>query len=176
MPYSVTHVILTIVIVDLYRDYVVKKKFSPWYVLIAGIAGLLPDLDIPVSWVFNWLFKTNYNFHRLYTHSMLWFIVLFFIGLGFYLFAKNRDYKILKYNVPKDNIVLFFMALAFGWFMHILFDCTLAADGLLNVFPGYPISFCMHPFGQDVMVGIDAIILVAWLLHEQWRHEIKDYI
>ncbi len=74
MPYAVTHVILTIVIADLYRDYAAKKKFPMIYVLIAGIAGLLPDLDIPALWAFNFVFGTNYNFHRIYTHSLVYSI------------------------------------------------------------------------------------------------------
>ena len=39
MPYAVAHVILTIVIADIYRDYFAKKKFPMIYVFIAGIAG-----------------------------------------------------------------------------------------------------------------------------------------
>ncbi|MBM3230000.1 hypothetical protein FJZ26_06215, partial [Candidatus Parvarchaeota archaeon] len=73
MPYAVTHVILTIVAADLYRDYFARRKFSTWYVLIAGIAGLLPDMDLPASWFANLFLGTSYNFHRLYTHSLLYF-------------------------------------------------------------------------------------------------------
>ena len=52
MPYAVTHVIFALVIADVIRDYVVrdKKKFPLHYVLIAGIAGLLPDIDILFDW------------------------------------------------------------------------------------------------------------------------------
>ena len=56
MPYAVAHVILTIVIADIYRDYFAKKRFPMVYVLIAGIAGLIPDADILVSWIFNFVF------------------------------------------------------------------------------------------------------------------------
>ncbi|PJA69795.1 hypothetical protein CO155_03385 [Candidatus Pacearchaeota archaeon CG_4_9_14_3_um_filter_35_19] len=176
MPYAVTHVIIAIVIADLYRDYIAKKKFSKWYVLIAGIAGLLPDADIPFSWIFNFIFGTNYSFHRLFTHSLLWFMLLFFIGAAVYYFAKKSSYKLLKWNVPKDAIVMFFMAMAFGWLVHIFLDCALSADGYLNIIPTIPLTICPHPFGQTALIGIDAIILMLWLIHEQWHHEIKDYI
>ena len=169
MPYAVTHVILTIIIADMYRDYVAKKKFSMWYVLIAGIAGLLPDADIPLS------FGTSYNFHRLFTHSMLWFILIFLAGLAFFM-IKKQEYKVFRWIVPKNAIVMFFMAVAFGWFMHILLDCSISADGYLNIIPTVPLWFCPAPFPGDVAAGIDAIILILWLVHEQWRHEIKDYI
>lgn len=49
MPLAVTHVLLTIIAVDLFRDYFLKNKryFTIHTVFIAGIAGLLPDMDLP---------------------------------------------------------------------------------------------------------------------------------
>ena len=174
MPYAAAHVILTIVIADIYRDYISKKKFPMIYVLIAGIAGLLPDLDIPVSGLFNFIFGTNYNFHRIYTHSLLYAVIFFLTALAF-LFLRKKDYKIFRWDVPKQAIVMFFLALAFGWFMHILLDCALAADGYLNLMPSIPLKSCPSPFSNNVLAGFDAVILVLWLIHEQWKHDIKDY-
>ena len=176
MPYAVTHVILTIVIADMYRDYAVKKKFSTWFVVIAGIAGLLPDMDIPLGWIASAIMGKDVGFHRLYTHSFIWFIALFMIGAAVYYFAKKQDYKIFSWMVQKRDIVLFFMAVAFGWFMHVFLDCVVAADHNLSVFPMFPINMCPAPFSPDMLAGLDAIILIVWLVHEQWRHEIKDYI
>ena len=174
MPYAVAHVILTIVIADIYRDYIAKKRFPMIYVFIAGVAGLMPDLDLPFVWVFNFIFKTNYNFHRIYTHSLFYAIAFFFTAMVF-LFSRKEKYKILKWNVPKHAFVMFFLAMAFGWFMHIALDCALAADGYLNLIPTIPLTFCSHPFSNEALVGFDAIILVLWLVHEQWKHKIKDY-
>ena len=174
MPFAAAHVILTIVIADIYRDYISKKRFPMIYVFIAGIAGLLPDLDVPAGWLFNLMLKTNYNFHRVYTHSLIYAIAFFFIAMAF-LFSGKEKYKILKWNVPKQAFFMFFLAMAFGWFMHIALDCALAADGYLNLLPSIPLKFCPHPFSNQVLVGFDAIILVLWLIHEQWKHEIKDY-
>ena len=55
MPLAVTHVLLTIIMVDLYRDYITKHKgyFTLHTVFIAGFAGLLPDIDIPLNWILN---------------------------------------------------------------------------------------------------------------------------
>jgi len=174
MPYAVAHVILTIVIADIYRDYIAKKKFPMAYVFIAGIAGLMPDLDLPVSWAFNLIFGTDYNFHRIYTHSLFYSIAFFFIAMIF-LFSRKEKYKILGWNAPKQAFAMFFSAMAFGWFMHIALDCALAADGFLNLIPTIPLKFCPSPFSNQALAGFDAIILVAWLIHEQWKHEIKDY-
>ena len=175
MPYAVAHVILTIVIADIYRDYFAKKKFPMIYVLIAGIAGLFPDIDIPAGGVFNFIFGTDYIFHRIYTHSLIYAIVFFLISI-FFLISRKKDYRILNWKIPKQAFFMFFLALAFGWFLHISLDCTLAADGYLNIIPSMPLTFCPHPFNNDVLAGFDAIILVLWLIHEQWKHDIKDYI
>ena len=175
MPYAVTHVILTIVAADIYRDYFAKKKFPMAYVFIAGIAGLIPDMDVPIGWVVNFFLGTSYNFHRLYTHSLFYSILFFITGLVF-LFLRKDKCKILKWNVNGTMLMLFFFALSFGWLMHIGLDCALAADGYLNLVPSIPLKFCPHPFSNEALLGIDAIILVLWLFHEQWKHEIKDYI
>ena len=174
MPYAAAHVILTIVIADIYRDYFAKKKFPMIYVLVAGIAGLIPDLDIPAGWLLNLIFGTDYYFHRLYTHSLSYAILFFLIGVIF-LSLKKKIYKIGNWNVPKQAFVMFFLALAFGWLMHIFLDCALAADGYLNLIPSIPLTFCPHPFSNNVLAGFDAVILVLWLIHEQWKHDIKDY-
>lgn len=174
MPYAVAHVILTIVIADIYRDYFAKKKFPMIYVLIAGIAGLLPDLDVLFGGLTNLVFNANYNFHRIYTHSLLYSIVFFALGIIF-LLAKKEDWKIFGFHLKKQAFYLSFFAMSFGWLMHILLDCGLAADGYLNLIPSIPLSFCPSPFSNTMLTGFDAIILVLWLIHEQWKHDIVDY-
>ena len=63
MPFAVTHVISSIILVDLYRDYVAKHKkyFTLHTVFIAGLAGLLPDIDLPLNWLLNF-FNSCHNF------------------------------------------------------------------------------------------------------------------
>lgn len=174
MPYAVAHVILTVVIADIYRDYISRKKFPMIYVLAAGIAGLMPDLDLPASWLFNFFFGTNYSFHRIYTHSLLYSIIFFLIAMVF-LAVRKENYSVLKWSIHRNMLAMLFFALSFGWFMHIALDCALAADGYLNLVPSIPLKFCPHPFSNDALLGIDAIILVLWLIHEQYRHDIRDY-
>jgi hypothetical protein len=175
MPFAVTHVILTIIIIDIFRDYIAKKRFSMWFVLIGGVAGLLPDIDLPITWIWNFISNTSISFHRLYTHSILWPLILLIIGIIINSLNK-AEYTIFKWDVPKHKIFLFFIMLSFGWFFHIFLDCMLAADGLLNFLPGIPLSFCPSAFSNESLMGLDAIILVLWLIHEQWKHEIKDYV
>ena len=54
MALAVTHVLLTIIVLDLLRHYVFdKKKFPRYLVVIGGIAGLVPDIDILFNWIYN---------------------------------------------------------------------------------------------------------------------------
>ena len=79
-----------------------------------------------------------------------------------FLSLRKESYKIIRWKVPKVAIVMFFLAMSFGWFMHILLDCSLSGDGYLNFIPSFPLGFCPHPFPQDVLAGFDAIILVFY--------------
>ncbi len=175
VAYAVTHVIVAIVLIDLYRDYIAKKKFSTWFVLLGGIAGLLPDLDVPLEWTLNALFGEVVSIHRVVSHSVFFAGVFLLLALPFY-FQRKKSTKIFGKKVSYEHIALFFTIIAVGWLTHISLDCGLASDYNLTWFPGIPLGFCPSPFSSDALLGLDAIILVLWLIHEEWRHKIKDYI
>ncbi len=52
MPQAVTHVLIALIIGSFVRDFYIKKKdkkkFPLHYILILGVAGLLPDIDVAV--------------------------------------------------------------------------------------------------------------------------------
>ena len=48
---AVAHFLVPAFLVALYRDFLVKKKFSLHYVFLAGIGGLMPDFDIGVYFI-----------------------------------------------------------------------------------------------------------------------------
>ncbi len=175
MAYAVTHVIVAIVIIDLYRDYIAKKKFSTWLVLIGGIAGLLPDLDVPLQWLANALVGQAITLHRVVTHSLFFVGVFLLLALPFYL-HRHLELKVAKWRIPYEFIAIFFTVVAFGWLTHIALDCAVASDYNLTWFPGHPLGFCPHPFSSDTLLGLDAIILMLWLIHEEWAKKIKDFI
>ena len=33
-----------------------------------------------------------------------------------------------------------------------------------------------NELGQNIIVGLDAVLLIIWLVHEQVEHKIRDYI
>lgn len=168
MPYAVTHVLAAIILVDLYRDYLAKHKkyFTLHTVLIAGIAGLLPDIDIPLNYLLN--FFGIHLVHRTITHTPIFGFIFLIPG------------SILWYQ-KKHKQALHFFVISFGILLHIFLDYSLASDpGRIMLF--YPISTSTYALNllqnisQNFFAGIDAIILLAWLWHEEMKHKISDFI
>ena len=175
MAYAVTHVIVAIVLIDLYRDYIAKKKFSTWFVLIGGIAGLLPDLDLPIEWLASALIGDAVYLHRVVTHSLFFVGVFLLLAIPFYM-HKTLEMRLFRWKIPFEFVAIFFTVVAFGWLTHIALDCAVAGDFSLTWFPGYPLGFCPHPWSSNSLLGLDAIILMLWLIHEEWTKKIKDFI
>lgn len=173
MPLAVTHVLLTIISIDLYRDYIAKhKKYFPLYtILIAGIAGLLPDIDIPINWLLN---SFGYSFELL-THGGITHTVLF--GLIFlipaFIFLKKK----------KNKTATLFFVITFGVLFHVFLDWLLGGGGFYGIMWFWPITtqtFKIHLLSKinllNIPAAIDALILLGWLFHEEAKHKIKDYI
>ncbi len=170
MPLAVTHVLLTIIAIDLYRDYITKHKkfFTLHTVLIGGIAGLLPDIDIPLGWIMR-NFGINIV-HGSLTHTP-WFALLFFIPGWIFL---RRD---------KKKTATTFFVISFGIMFHLFLDWFLGGGmhgGIMWLYPFSTQVFKVHllyRFGlSSLPAGIDAIILLLWLWHEEVKHKISDFI
>jgi membrane-bound metal-dependent hydrolase YbcI (DUF457 family) len=171
MPLAVTHVLVPMIILDLFRDYVIKEKkvISNKSVLLAGIAGLLPDLDLPLFTALGILgvqVETNIG-HRLFFHN-IW-IPLFFLGFFALLYALNQK-KFSK----------IFLILAFGFSVHVILDATIIGY-VMPLFPlstvevGLNLSSLIPINAETLMVSLDAVLLLFWLWHEEMEHKIRDY-
>tara|TARA_Y100000310_G_scaffold306140_1_gene346985 strand:- start:80 stop:601 length:522 start_codon:yes stop_codon:yes gene_type:complete len=173
MPLAVTHVLLTIILVDLYRDYITKHKdyFSLHTVLIAGIAGLLPDIDIPINWLLNSLnVSIEFLKHGQFTHTP-------FFGLLFLIPA----FILLK--LDKQKLSRYFFVICIGILIHIFLDIIFgggAGDGSMLLYPLSTATYKIHLFSslglRNLAAGIDAVILIVWLYHEEVKHKIVDFI
>jgi membrane-bound metal-dependent hydrolase YbcI (DUF457 family) len=155
MPFVVTHMLLPMILIDIFRDNILKIKKSKLpnkYILIAGLAGLLPDIDIPLSAFFPTLFA-----HRTITHTV-WVPLLFLlISSVFYLFKKHNWSKI-------------FLMCFIGTSIHIILDGVIA--GSIYIF--YPLNEKIalsvnligtaNPlFAYSVM---DAVLLWIWFFRK----------
>ncbi len=165
MALAVTHVIGAIIILDLIRHYVVgKKKFPRYLVVVGGLAGLAPDLDIPLGWFMSLLTGSQVSLHGAFSHSVI------FIGI-FVLMGVVRHYQ------DDEKWAKIFYVIAAGWFIHILLDCAFNSyETFLWPFEFNTQALCPPRLDSMFRTGIDAILLVAWIVHEEVHNRIKDYI
>ena len=175
MPQAATHILVPLVLADIYRDYIAERRFNLRYVLIVGLAGLLPDIDILIAWVINFFSTVVISeFHRTFTHS-IFFPLMFFI-----LFLLTKTYNSNFFKKQKLKLHYIFLALAFGTFIHLILDAFLSGPiyilyPLSNLTLGLTPSF-LATFQGTFYAGLDAILLAAWLIHEELKHRISDYI
>ncbi len=163
MGLAVTHVIITIVILDLFRHYVFgKQKFPRYLLVIGGIAGLFPDIDIPIGWMMTLFTGTQITLHRIFTHSFIFPLLFLIIAIVLH-YNKNHKWGRIGYVI------------AAGWTLHIIFDCIYGGY-LPLVWPFDLITSCPSWGLMKFSEGIDAIILVLWLAHEEIHNKIRDYI
>lgn len=172
MPLAVTHVLTTIILLDIYRDYFAKKKhnFTLHTVLIAGIGGLLPDIDIPINWLLGLLgMSSELMQHGGITHTP--FFAFLFIVPGYML-----------WRIRRKKLAMYFFVLAFGILVHISLDYFLgggAYEGIMWLFPFSLASWKIHVIPlfnmQNIPAAIDAAILILWLWHEEAKHKISDF-
>ncbi len=179
MPQAVTHVLASAIVASIIRDKKEKKdkkKFPLHYVLIAGIGGLLPDIDVIAFWGLYFLGFTNEEVHRSFTHTI--FIPLLFLAL-YFIFAKI---KIKELGRHKLRLNIIFLMFALGSFIHILLDATLAGK-IMPFFPLSKYSFGLNlagylplPLNEIAMPCLDAALLIVWIVYLEVKHKISDFI
>ncbi len=167
MPTAVVHVLLTIIAIDLFRDYFLPKhhlkKFPRWMVLVGGIAGLLPDVDMPFTWAYNFIFGTNVNFHAGVTHAYIF--AALFLGVAW-----------LLHFMKKEKASMLFAIIFFGYAFHITLDFFVLGGAYMPLWPFSAFQMPRTFISLDHLFGLDAILLILWLVHEEFKHKIKDYI
>lgn len=189
MPLAVTHVLVPLIFLELTRDNwrKARKFFSKRHVFLIGLAGLLPDLDVPIYTAIAFLGKstavTNIG-HRIIFHN-LW-IPLGFLGffiLFYYFLPKLWELKKNKAKKLK-SFGKVFLVLFIGWVSALILDAVLTG----GVMPFYPLSNYLVDWnfvgrascatgipGLTILVSMDALLLIFWLWHEEMSHRIKDY-
>ena len=78
MPHAVAHVLIAIISIELFREYILKdkKKLPRYYILIAALGGVLPDLDILLYYILYFFGFSFEQIHRTFLHTL--FIPLIF--------------------------------------------------------------------------------------------------
>jgi len=165
MPYAVAHMLLPMLLLDFLRHKVFKNKKSlpNRYVLIAGLAGLLPDIDIPFSYLFSGLLV-----HRGITHT-IWISLSFLLGFAILQFVKRH------------NIAKIFLMISIGAGSHVILDILTA--GSIQLF--YPLSKAYfsvnliptlfpHIGVTFAYAALDALLLFGWIATIILRRRVQD--
>jgi len=178
MPHAVTHFIIAVVLVDIFRDRFVKNKksFPLHYILIAGIASLIPDLDVLIYWILYYFGYTFNEIHRTFSHTL--FVPLAFLILGFAA-KKLKSRELGKHHLKLSTI---FFVMSFAVFTHLLLDFLIAG----TIMPLYPltnfqtglnlINFLPAHFQNTILPALDALILILWFIHIEVKHKISSFI
>jgi membrane-bound metal-dependent hydrolase YbcI (DUF457 family) len=182
MPQAATHILAPLVGGSIVRDYFVKKKdkkkFPLHYILILGIAGIIPDLDVALFWVLSFFGFGLNQVHRTFLHTIYIPLIFFIFGLIFYGLKANLK-GLGKHKLRLD--IIFFM-ISLGCLIHLILDALLAG----YIRPLYPLSD--FAFGLDVFSYLpkqliplaapclDAGLLIIWLIYLEWKHKISDFI
>lgn len=183
MPQAVTHILVPLLLLSFIRDYILSKNakahFPLHYVLIAGIAGVLPDIDIIFSVILKLTGYSAWWIHKTFTHSLFFptiFLALFFILRPFH--ARTRFCTIGRHKLKLGTIALM---IAIGSYIHIGLD-MLAGDQAYLFYPfslhDYGIHlFSLLPFDHELVAALlDGILLVIWIVYLEVRHKISDFI
>lgn len=178
MPHAVTHVVVVIVLLELFRHYFVKNKktFPFHYIIIGGIAGLIPDFDVAAYYFLSFFGFPISEIHRTFSHNL--FVPAFFVVLAIAVYGFKN--KILgERHLKLRNI---FLVISFGIFIHLVLDASLIG----SIMPFYPISnykfglnllgFFPSAWQETIMPSLDAVILIFWLISLEVRHKISRYI
>ncbi len=170
MANPVTHILVPMIILEVYRRYFAKKKFSKWYVFLAGFIGPAPDYDFIAGWLLKGSDFTGY--HRGLTHTL--FIPLLLTAIGLLIFFLKKS-KTLKSEGWRTTYSILFTA-SIGFATHTMLD---AIDHLYYWFYPLKIGISLPPLiGTKFRVAIlDGALLLFWLLYqEDMLKDIKKFL
>lgn len=162
--------LVAIIIIELFREYYFKdnKKFPRYYILLAAIAGVFPDIE--------YLLALSYQ-DRLFLHSI--FVPLIFLFLG--LLAMKFDVKHRELGKRHMNLAFIFFVFAGGSLIHMGLD-SIFVDTLMPFYPfsnyevGLEIVYRFPEHLQELVLPVvDAVLLFFWLLWMQFKLKIDDY-
>ena len=176
MPQAVTHILLPILLIALWRD-IYKKRFSLHYILIAGLGGVIPDIDIIIFWLTQ---NAALSFQTIQTHIILTPLVFLILFFSF----KNANLKARICNIGRHKLKLsiIFLMLATGVIIHLMLD-AIFGEPIMLLFPfsaavfGINLtSYIPESLQELAMPTLDGLLLVIWIAYLELRHKISDFI
>ncbi len=175
MPQAITHFIFSLVLFTIVWSFTHRNGKRPplFYALIAGLGGLVPDLDYALFWfMYSLKYLSDVDIvHRTFTHSLLFPLALSLIAFAlmrvrfkirnykklfeFLEFFSQRTNKTTNPNLKKGvcslyqiNVGAVLAIVAFGSLTHIVLDAVLSG----YIRPLYP--FFSIEVGTGLLDGI----------------------
>jgi len=181
MAQAVTHFLFAAILVALFRDKYLKyrdrRHFPVHYLFVAGLGGVLPDLDFFALMILQFFGFTYEQVHRTFSHTLLFALILLVIGLVLHL-CDNPQFG--KRHKMKWSCV--FYILSFGSVVHIILD-MIYGGGMLMLWPlsDWTINISLLNYIPQQIAGVfpalvDGILLVVWIFYLEMKHKISDYI
>jgi len=180
MPQVVAHFLISAILVALFRDYLIskksRKKFPLHYVFIAGLGGILPDLDIVVFGILQFFGFTFDAIHRTFSHSLLFVLIFLLLSV---VFSHRKFSNLGKHKLSLSKI---FLILAFGSLVHIILDSTVAGQVALfypfsSAYFGFDwVQNLSEPYRDLFLPSLEAVLLIGWMIYLEWKHKISDFI
>lgn len=178
MAYAVTHMLVAIFAVELFRKFVVKnnKIFPRYYILIAAIAGLIPDLDIAAYYILYFFGFSIEQVHRTFMHSTFIPLGLFLIGLLIY----TTGIKSPQLRIHRLKISTIFFILATGTIIHLVLDIIYGVIPPFYPFFNFTIGLGLLAkaplkFQELIPATIDGLLFLFWLMWLQFKLKIDNY-
>ena len=179
MPYAVTHILVAIILIELFRGYFIKdnKKFPRYYILIAALGGILLDLDYALVFILYPFGFTLEQIHPTYSHILLIPFVLFIAGV---VIARL---KIKNHGLGKRHMTLpaVFYILSATTLLHILLDfiffgkLALFYPFSIQTFGLYSILLIPEELRATFLASLDAILLAFWIFWLEFKVRVRDY-
>jgi membrane-bound metal-dependent hydrolase YbcI (DUF457 family) len=179
VPLAVTHILSAIILVELFRDFIVKdnKKFPRYYILIAAIGGILPDFDYAFVYLLSSLNISFNQIHQTYSHTIFVPIFLSLVALAIY-YTGTKSKLLGKHHI---KLTTAFVILSLGSLLHILLDVTFYEK--IRIF--YPLSeyyvglnlvgLVPEKLRSLTLPVLDGILLMCWILWMEFRLKISNY-
>ncbi|MAH03448.1 hypothetical protein CMI39_01535 [Candidatus Pacearchaeota archaeon] len=179
MPNPITHILITIILIELFREYFIKdnRKFPRYYILIAAFAGIIPDLDLLAYYVLYFFGFGVEQIHRTFLHSLFIPLILFLIGIMILKFGVKI--KFLRKHHIKLSVVFFIFTA--GNLVHLILDSIITG----KIIPFYPLLdysiglniISNFPEGLQWMIShtIDVLLLFFWIFWMEFKLKIRDY-
>lgn len=179
MPYAVTHILIPVVIVSIIRD-LQKRKFSLHYAFLAGLGGILPDIDIIISLFLKSFGVINWDIHKTITHTLIFPVIFLLLALA----TKPINSKAKLCNIGRHKLKIYSICLviAFGIFTHIALDTIIGGESYLfkpwnnNNYAIDIFNWVSNEVYPLVFPLLDGFIFIFWMIYLEWKHKISDYI